>query len=105
VHTLCTLATQEAKTRGLALRKIEIRPAWAYESEQQSEIVIDVEILSTTDAQFAYWDAVYERIHQLEATLSQENSAFSMMPFSSSSIGARRALCCQRLSHLRHLAR
>lgn len=75
-YTICTLSTQEAKTRGLALRKIEIRPAWAYESNQQSEIVIDVEIQSTADEQFAYWDAVYERIHQLEATLSQEEQRF-----------------------------
>jgi hypothetical protein len=75
-NTICTLSTQEAKTRGLVLRKIEIRPAWAYESDQQSEIVIDVEIQSTADEQFAYWDAVYERIHQLEATLSQEEQRF-----------------------------
>ncbi len=76
VHTIWTLSTQEAKTRGLALRKIEIRPAWAYESDQQSEIVIDVEIQSTADEQFAYWDAVYERIHQLEAILAPEEQRF-----------------------------
>jgi hypothetical protein len=76
VYTICALSTQEAKTRRLALRKIEIRPAWAYESDQQSEIVIDVEIRSTADEQFAYWDAVYEQIHQLEATLSQEEQRF-----------------------------
>jgi hypothetical protein len=76
VQNICVLASQEAHSRGLTLYKVDIRPAWSHESDEQTGIVIDVEIKATADERFAYWDAVCERVSQLEASLSPEEQRF-----------------------------
>ena len=47
-----------------------------HESDEQTGIVIDVEVKATAAERFFYWDAVCERLHQLEASLSPEEQRF-----------------------------
>jgi len=75
-QTICALARKEAQAHGLALLKIDIRPAWSHESNPQTGVVIDVEVKATAAERFSYWDTVCERLHQLEASLSPEEQRF-----------------------------
>ena len=75
-QTIGSLARKEAQAHGLALLKIDIRPAWSHESNEQTGIVIDVKVKATAPERFSYWDAVCERLHQLEASLSPEEQRF-----------------------------
>jgi hypothetical protein len=76
VNSICALVRQEARDRGLALSTIDIRPAWSHESDEQTGVIIDVEVKATTDERFSYWDGVSERTHQLDASLSPEEKQF-----------------------------
>ena len=76
VQEVCSLAKEEARARGLALLHIDVRPAWSHEYDERTGVVIDVEIKATTDEQFSYWDAVCERVSQLEDALSLEDRSF-----------------------------
>jgi hypothetical protein len=75
-QTIGVLARKEAQAHELALLKIDIRPAWSHESNEQTGIVIDVEVKATASERFSYWDVVCERLHQLEASLSPEEQRF-----------------------------
>jgi hypothetical protein len=72
VQMVRKLAQEEADARGLTIKKIDVRPAWSHEYDTRSGVVIDVGIKSTAEERFAYWDAVCERIYQLEGALSAE---------------------------------
>jgi hypothetical protein len=76
VHTICTFAIQEAEARGLALDSINIRPTWSHEDDENTGIVIDVEIKAMADERLVYWNAVCERINQLEEMLQLEEQRF-----------------------------
>ena len=76
VQTICALTRYQAAVRGLMLRTIGLRPAWSHESDEQTGIVIDIEVKATVDDRCAYVDAVCEQIHQLEASLSPEDQHF-----------------------------
>jgi hypothetical protein len=76
VQDICVLARQEARRRGLTLYKMDIRPAWSHESDEQTGIIIDLEVKATANERFAYWDAVCEQVSQLEASLSPEDQRF-----------------------------
>jgi len=76
VQSIYVLASQEARRHGLTLYKIDIRPAWSHESDEHTGVVIDLEVKATADERFAYWDAVCERVSQLEAALSPEEQRF-----------------------------
>ena len=76
VHEVCSLAKEEAQTRGLTLLCIDVRPAWSHEYEERTGIVIDVEIRASSDERFSYWDAVCERLNQLEDSLLPEEQRF-----------------------------
>jgi hypothetical protein len=54
------------------LHKIEIRPAWSHEYDERTGIVIDIEIDAAAEERFSYWDAICERVNQLEVSLSPE---------------------------------
>jgi len=73
---ICMLASQVAEAQGLALRTINIRPAWSHEYNERTGLVIDVAIKATADERFVYWDTVCERINELEATLTPEEQRF-----------------------------
>ncbi len=76
VQEVCSLAKEEAQTRGLALLQIDVRPAWSHEYDERTGVVIDVEIKATTDERFSYWDAVCERLNELEDSISPEERCF-----------------------------
>jgi hypothetical protein len=76
VQKVCSLAQEEAQARGLALLQIDVRPAWSHEYDEHTGIVIDVEIRASSDERFFYWDAVCERLNELEETLSPEDRSF-----------------------------
>lgn len=76
VQSIYVLASQEAHRHGLTLYKIDIRPAWSHESDEHTGVVIDLEVKATADERFAYWDAVCERVSQLEAALSPDEQRF-----------------------------
>jgi hypothetical protein len=76
MQEVCSLAKEEAQARGLTLLRIDVRPAWSHEYEERTGVVIDVEIKATADERFSYWDAVCERISQLEDSLPPEEQRF-----------------------------
>jgi hypothetical protein len=76
VQKACSLAKEEAQARGLVLLHIDVRPVWSHEYDERTGIVIDVEIRASSDERFSYWDAVCERLNELEETLSPENRCF-----------------------------
>ena len=76
VHEVCSLAKEEAQARRLTLLCIDVRPAWSHEYEERTGIVIDVEIQATTNERFSYWDAVCERLNELEDSLPSEERRF-----------------------------
>lgn len=75
-QAVSALATEDAQARGLSLLKIDVRPAWSHEYDEHTGVVIDVEVQATPDERFAYWDAVCERLHQLDDTLPPEEQHF-----------------------------
>lgn len=76
VQEVCSLAKEEAQARRLTLLCIDVRPAWSHEYDERRGIVIDVEIKASSDERFSYWDAVCERLSQLEDSLPQEEQQF-----------------------------
>lgn len=76
VREVCSLAREEAQASGLALLRIDVRPAWSHEYEERTGIVIDVEIRASSDERFSYWDAVCERLSLLEDSLPPEEQRF-----------------------------
>jgi hypothetical protein len=76
VQEVCSFAQEEAQARGLAILKIDVRPAWSHEYDERTGIVIDVEIRASSDERFSYWDAVCERLSQLEDSLPAEDRSF-----------------------------
>lgn len=76
VREVCSLAREEAQARGLALLRIDVRPAWSHEYEERTGIVIDVEIRASSDERFSYWDAVCERLSLLQDSLPPEEQRF-----------------------------
>jgi hypothetical protein len=73
---VCFLAEEEARARGLTLVRINIRPTWSHESEERTGVVIDAEVKATAEEQSRYWDAVCERLTQLEESASPEEYRF-----------------------------
>jgi hypothetical protein len=76
VKEVCSFAKEEAQTRGLALLHIDVRPAWSHEYDERTGVVIDAEIQATADERFSYWDAVCERLNELEDSLPPEERRF-----------------------------
>jgi hypothetical protein len=76
VQEVCSLAKDEARARGLALLRIDVRPAWSHEYDERTGVVIDAEIQATADERFSYWDAVCERLNELEDSLPPEERRF-----------------------------
>src|SRR5713101_1322312 len=72
VQEVCSLAKEEAQARGLSILRIDVRPAWSHEYDERTGIVIDVEIRASSDERFSYWDAVCERLNELEESLPLE---------------------------------
>jgi hypothetical protein len=76
VQKVCSLAKDEARARELALLHIDVRPAWSHEYDERTGVVIDAEIQATADERFSYWDAVCERLNELEDSLPPEERRF-----------------------------
>jgi len=76
MHEVCSLAKEEAQSRGLTLLRIDVRPAWSHEYDEQTGVVIDVEIKASSDERFSYWDAVCERLNELEEAVPPEERGF-----------------------------
>ena len=76
VRQVCDLAEQEARARGISLLKIQVRPLWSQESNEQTGIVINAEVKATREEGDRYWDAVCERLNQLEGSVSSEDRRF-----------------------------
>lgn len=76
VQKALSLAEKEAQARRISLLKIEVRPAWSHEYEERTGVVIDVEIKATPEERFSYWDAVCEKLDQLEDSLPPEERRF-----------------------------
>lgn len=76
VREVCSLAKEEARACGLALLRIDVRPAWSHEYDERTGIVIDVEIRASSDERFSYWDAVCERLNELEESVPPEERCF-----------------------------
>ncbi len=76
VQKVCALATEEAQARGLVLHYLDVRPAWSHEYDERTGVVVDAAVEASTDEQFSYWDAVGERLTQLEDTLPLEERSF-----------------------------
>ena len=76
VQEVCSLAKEEAQARRLTLLCIDVRPAWSHEYDERTGIVIDVEIKASSDERFSYWDAVCERLNELEESLPPEERCF-----------------------------
>jgi len=73
---VCFLAKEEAQARGLALLRIDVRPAWSHEYDERTGVVIDVEIKVSTDERFSYWDAMCERLNELAESVPPEERCF-----------------------------
>ncbi len=76
VQEVCSLAKEEAQARGLALLQIDMRPAWSHEYDEHTGLVIDVEVKATSDERFSYWDAMCERLNELEDSVPPEERRF-----------------------------
>ena len=76
VHAVCSLAQEEAQARGLAILKIDVRPAWSHEYDERTGIVIDVEIKASSEERFSYWDTVCELLNELAESVLPEERCF-----------------------------
>lgn len=72
MQEVCSLAKAEARARGLTLLCIDVRPAWSHEYDEGTGVVINAEIQATANERFLYWDAVCERINEMEDSLLPE---------------------------------
>src|SRR5260370_30470042 len=70
------LVRDEAMKQGIRVRRIEARPAWSHEYEEQSAVVVEAEIESGAEQRFSYWEAVSDRIDSLSDSLSARNRGF-----------------------------
>lgn len=76
VQEVCSLAKEEAQARGLALLRIDVRPAWSHEYDERTGVVIDVEIRASSDERFSCWDVVCERLNELAESVPPEERCF-----------------------------
>ena len=76
LETLVFVAEQEASARGISLLKIDVLPAWSHEYEERSGVVIQVEVRSTDEQRFGFWEGMSERMDSLQDTLAPEENDF-----------------------------
>jgi hypothetical protein len=70
------LVRDEAMKQGIRIRRIEARPAWSHEYDDQSAVVVEAEIEAAAEQRFSYWEAVSDRIDSLSDSLSARNRGF-----------------------------
>jgi hypothetical protein len=70
------LVRDEAMKQGIRIRRIEARPAWSHEYDDQSAVVVEAEIEAAAEQRFSYWEAVSDRIDSLTDSLSARNRGF-----------------------------
>jgi len=68
---ICKLAKAEAAERSLRVNKLSIHAAWSHEYDEQTGVIVDIDVTASDEDRFSYWEALNERLDELAASLSQ----------------------------------
>lgn len=76
VTSVCSLAKKVARESGLSLLKVDVLEEWSHEYEEHDGIVIEAYISATREEREEYWDAVCERLDDIQASVPEEGRRF-----------------------------
>lgn len=71
-----SIVEEEASGLNIALTRIAVRPGWSHEYQDQTGVVIEVEMAGNNDRRFGLWDAISVRLDALLSSLTGEEQAF-----------------------------
>jgi len=63
------LAQSEAAERGVKVKRVSIHPAWSREHVEKTGVVVDVDVVASSDERFSYWEALSESLCELADSL------------------------------------
>jgi len=73
---LLFIVEKEVSGLNATLKRLAFRPGWSHEYEDQSSVVIEVEIANNDNLRFTLWDAISFRLDALLDSLTREDQAF-----------------------------
>ena len=73
---IVSLVSEEAKRQKIDLGGIEVRPAWSNEYEENSAVVLDVEVDIEAEHRFLFWESLGERLNSMTNSLSLRETFF-----------------------------
>ncbi len=71
VERICELAGAQAAKRNLRVNEISVHAAWSHEYDENTGVVVDVNVTASDEDRFSYWEALNERLDELAASLPQ----------------------------------
>ncbi len=74
VVRICELARAQAAKRNLRVNEISVHAAWSHEYDENTGVVVDVDVTASDEDRFSYWEALNERLDELAASLPQNDS-------------------------------
>jgi hypothetical protein len=63
------MAESAAMQHGTRVVRVNIRPTWSHEYEERSGVAVDLDVVASDEARFAYWEALDECIDKLAQSL------------------------------------
>lgn len=76
VSRVCEVAEGIAHGRGLPTSGIRVRPAWSHEYDDATGIVVEITLQASSEARFAYWEALGQAVDALAISLPPEQLRF-----------------------------
>jgi predicted nucleotidyltransferase len=73
---ISSLVSDEAKRQAIHIGRIEVRPAWSNEYEEDSAVVVDVEVETDVDVRFDFWESLSKQLEFLATSLSSNEALF-----------------------------
>ncbi len=76
LEQLISIIETEANKLNIPVRKITARPAWSHEYDEETGVVIDIQITGSAVDRFRLWDAISEKIEKHQASFSEKENYF-----------------------------
>lgn len=73
VGRICEVARAQAAKHNLRVNEISIHAAWSHEYDENTGVVVDVNVTASDEDRFSYWEALNEGLDELAASLPQND--------------------------------
>jgi hypothetical protein len=76
MERIYAIVYDEAQREHLSIHALKVRAAWSHEYDEETGVIIDVEIEGSAEQRFALWDRVSSQIEDLETSLRPDEHDF-----------------------------